>query len=270
MCELLAMSCRHPARLTFSLAALAGRARLPSKNQDGWGLAYYQGRDVAHYRDTTSADRSPLVDWLMHHGPASQTVIGYIRHSTQGDITLANTGPFLRELNGRMHSFAHNGNLHCSDAFRAFQSGRFQPVGETDSEMAFCALLEKIAALPKEAEGVASLDARMAVLSDMARQLRGCGPCNFLYGDGDALFVHADQRYQDSTGVISPPALHLFECGTHDIPRLVCEAESPVAANDQKVILLASVPLSEHSWQAMDRGQLLALRDGAIVARTNF
>lgn len=266
MCELLAMSCRHPARLTLSLAALASRARLPSRNQDGWGIAFYQGRDVALYRDATSADRHPLVDWLMHHGSATKTAIGYIRHSTQGDISLANTGPFTRELNGRIHTFVHNGNLRCSDSFRTSESSRFQPVGETDSELAFCKLLENIATLPRGVGGLASLDARMAVVAATACQFRDCGPSTFLYGDGDALFVHADQRYQDKTGLIAPPALHFFECSSNEIPGLVCEAEPPRGADDQRVILLATVPLSDHPWQAMNRGQLLALRDGAIVA----
>lgn len=52
MCELLTMSCRYPARLTSSLTALASHAKGDSRNRDGWGLAFYQGRDVALYRDT--------------------------------------------------------------------------------------------------------------------------------------------------------------------------------------------------------------------------
>lgn len=270
MCELLAMSCRYPARLTVSLAALAGRARLPSRNQDGWGLAFYQGKDIARYRDSTSADGHPLVDWLMHHGPDTKTAIGYIRHSTQGDISLANTGPFVRELNGRIHTFVHNGNLRCSDDFRAHASNRFLPVGETDSELAFCELLERIAALPCHAGTLATLDARMEALADMARQFRDCGPSNFLYADGDALFVHADQRYQGPERGISPPALHLFECSSCDIPGLVCDAAPTDGTDAQRVIMLATTPLSRHPWQALDRGQLLSLRDGVVVARARL
>ena len=270
MCELLAMSCRYPARLTFSLAALANRAKLPSRNQDGWGMAYYQERDVALYRDTASADTHPLVDWLMNNGPATKTAIGYIRHSTQGSISLANTGPFLRELNGRVHTFIHNGNLHCSDRFRATGNSRFMPIGETDSELAFCELLEQIAALHQGAGELASLDARMNVLSNLARQFRDCGPSNFLYSDGDTLFVHADQRHQNLTGLMGSPALHYFECYSNEIPGLVCEAEPPFAANDQKVILLATVPLSDHGWQPLQRGQLLALQDGVIAASNSL
>ena len=71
MCELLAMSCRLPARLTSSLSALASHAMGDSRNRDGWGLAFYQGMDVALYRDTTPADASPLVLWLQANGTAT-------------------------------------------------------------------------------------------------------------------------------------------------------------------------------------------------------
>lgn len=267
MCELLAMSCRHPARLTLSLSALARRAHLPSNNQDGWGMAYFQGKDVALYRDISSAAGSPLLNWLVEHGPAARTVMGYIRHGTQGEISLANTGPFLRELNGRMHAFVHNGNLRCSSEFDARSKQRFQAVGETDSERAFCELMTRIASLPSGAEQLPSLDARMQAVAEIAGQFRHCGPSNFIYSDGDVLFVHADQRYQNTLDAIAPPGLHLFECQAQDIAGLVCEAEPPYNANEQKVILLATAPLSDQFWQPMPRGSLLALRNGAIAAK---
>lgn len=48
MCELLALSCRYPARLTKSLTGLAARAQeAVSRNRNGWRVALYQGADVA-------------------------------------------------------------------------------------------------------------------------------------------------------------------------------------------------------------------------------
>jgi len=267
MCELLAMSCRHPARLTFSLAALAARAQHPSSNRDGWGIAFYQGADVALYRDTQPADNSPLLDWLTHSGPATQTAIGYIRHGTQGGVTLANTGPFLRELNGRIHTFAHNGNLRCAMTTRDTAGDRFQPIGNTDSERAFCTLLAMIATLPLQGDGLPSLAARLSTLAAMARQFRDCGPGNFVYADGDVLFVHAARRYQDATGEIAPPALHAFACDENEARDMICESESPRTDGEQRVVLIATVPLSDRPWRAIARGEILALRHGEIVGR---
>jgi glutamine amidotransferase len=64
MWELLAMSCRHPARLPSSLTVFASRAGGDSRNRDGWGLAFHQGHNVGLYRDTTLADACPLVPYL--------------------------------------------------------------------------------------------------------------------------------------------------------------------------------------------------------------
>ena len=61
MCELLAMSTRHASQLTVSLGALASHSGPASGTRDGWGVAYFQGRDVALFREPIAASDSPLV-----------------------------------------------------------------------------------------------------------------------------------------------------------------------------------------------------------------
>ena len=60
MCELLAMSSARPARLTFSLHTLAARGSAAGGTHDGWGVAFYQGADVALFREPTAAADSAL------------------------------------------------------------------------------------------------------------------------------------------------------------------------------------------------------------------
>ena len=269
MCELLAMSCRHPARLTSSLTALAARAGGESRNRDGWGLAFYQGYDVALYRDTTPADACPLVPWLEAHGPATTLSLGYIRHASQGTITLANTGPFSRELDGRIHVFTHNGNLKSLAHSSLVRDEYFQPVGETDSELAFCLLLDRIRQLPQAYGQLPSLQARLDTVAEMALALRAVGPASFLYADGDVLFAHADRRRQPLTGKVTAPALYRLECPAGDKAALVHDSESAGAekkATAQRVILLATVPLTQEAWTPMREGEVLVVRQGEIVA----
>jgi glutamine amidotransferase len=111
MCELLAVSTSRPSRLTFSLSALSARSASPGNMRDGWGVAYCQGADVALFREPVAASDSELVRYLEREGPATTLAISHIRHATQGTVTLANTQPFVRELGGVSHCFAHNGNL---------------------------------------------------------------------------------------------------------------------------------------------------------------
>ncbi|MFN2287134.1 MAG: class II glutamine amidotransferase [Chromatocurvus sp.] len=266
MCELLAMSCRHPARLTSSLTALTAHAGGDSRNRDGWGLAFYQGRDVALYRDTTPADTGPLVPWLEANGPETTLSLGYIRHATQGTVNLANTGPFSRELNGRVHVFTHNGNLESLPHSSLVGNDFFQPVGETDSELAFCLLLDRIRQLPYPRGQLPSLQSRLDTVIEVALALRALGPASFLYADGDVLFVHADRRLQALTRQVTAPALYSLECPAGDKAALVRDSESAETNTAQRVILLASVPLTREAWIPMGEGEVLAVRQGEIVA----
>ena len=61
MCELLALSTSQPTRLTFSLHTLASHAGEGGSARDGWGVAFYQGADVALFREPRAAGDSALV-----------------------------------------------------------------------------------------------------------------------------------------------------------------------------------------------------------------
>ena len=268
MCELLALSCRYPARLTTSLTGLANRAQeAVSRNHDGWGAAFYQGADVALYRDTSAADLSPQVPWLEAHGPETTLSMAYIRHATQGAIELANTGPYARELNGRMRVFAHNGNL--AGIRNQYQSDRwrYHPVGQTDSEYAFCLVLETLAAQEDGGGTLPPVEQRLAVLAGVFRELRELGPANFLYADSQTLFVHADRRFQPATGMIEPPGLYLRSCGPDQFPELLDERVPGSLASGQQVALVSTVPLNDKRWQPLAEGDVLAIEQGRIVGR---
>jgi glutamine amidotransferase len=215
MCELLAMSSSQPARLTFSLRALAARGSMSSSTHDGWGVASYQAHDVALFREPAVAADSALVRFLESQGPASDLAISHIRHATRGGVSLATTQPFLRELGGRRHVFAHNGDLPGIFDRAALACGHFEPVGTTDSEHAFCALLSRLAALWQGA-APPPLDARLALLGSFAAELRALGPANFLYADADALFAHGHRRKQPGQAHAAPPGLWWLaqECAT--------------------------------------------------------
>ncbi|MEX1236652.1 MAG: class II glutamine amidotransferase, partial [Pseudomonadales bacterium] len=228
--------------------------------------AFFQGRDVALYRDTTPADSCPLVPWLEANGPATTLSLGYIRHATQGPVDLANTGPFARELNGHMQVFAHNGNLKNLAQLPFVNSGCFQPVGETDSELAFCLLLERIRRLEHVPGELPPLQARLDAVVEIAAALRALGPSSFFYADGDVLFAHADRRLQPLTGQVSAPALYRLECPPGSETTLMRDSESVETQAAQRLILLASVPLTHEAWTPIQEGEVLAIRRGEIVA----
>lgn len=265
MCELLAMSASQPTRLTFSLQTLAERGGMSGGMHDGWGVAFYQGQDVALFREPAPAADSALVRFLESQGPATDLAISHIRHATRGAVTLANTQPFVRELGGRSHVFAHNGDLANIEHSAGLALGAFRPLGQTDSERAFCALLAHLASLWAIAKPP-SLAQRLTVLTEYAAELRTLGPANFLYADGDALFAHGHRRLQLASGRVEAPGLWYVQrtCPAGEPGHMVPSAVS-VGSAARSVILLASVPLSDEAWRPVNEGELLVLRAGTIL-----
>ena len=179
-----------------------------------------------------------------------------------------NTQPFTRELGGRVHVFTHNGRLDSIDRDHAGGWRRYRPIGETDSEIAFCILLERLAAL-WEHGATPALAARLAVFTQFAADMRAMGPANFLYSDGDALFVHGHRRVQ-ADGKIGPPGLwRLCRQCARDGDSMPPHAGAAIdlARRNQEVMLFASVPLSEEPWQPLSEGEGLVVRDGGTLAR---
>jgi glutamine amidotransferase len=269
MCELFAMSSRFPATVRYSLEEFSRHGGLAGPHKDGWGIAYYDDGDVRLIKEAGPASDSACVRFVQDHPFSSPLVLSHIRRATQGGQASRNCQPFVRELGGAMHTFAHNGDLERRGLHTRLPLGAHRPVGETDSEYAFCALLERLRELWLAAEGVPPFADRLAIVSGFASAIRGLGPANFIYIDGDALFAHGHKRMHEGAG-IRWPGLHVLSrrCARSDA-RLDTGGLSIVSgADDQQVVLLASVPLtSEPGWRALGEGELLAARGGAIVAQ---
>ena len=267
MCELFAMSSRYPTSVGFSLETLARRGGHEGPHKDGWGVAYFEGHDVFLLRESSPASESGLVRFMEKNGPPSNVVLSHIRQATQGEPALRNTQPFQRELGGRAHVFAHNGTLPGIKDNCHLDSHRFTPVGETDSEFAFCCLLERIGKLWDGAtENPPSVDRRLEIVADFAAWLRPLGPFNFVYSDGDALFVHAHRRIQ-SDGEVRPPGLHLLVRSCNEQAADLSKSGVMLAPLDQELALVASVPLTDEQWEPIGEGVVIALTQGIVWAR---
>lgn len=264
MCELFAMSAQLPTTVHLSLDELA-RHGDASGHRDGWGIAFAQEGDALVVREPGAASGSACLAFLQHQEIRSPLVIAHIRRATQGQLLLRNTQPFTRELGGAVHLFAHNGMLPGIEKDARFPTRRFRRVGDTDSEHAFCALLDRIA--PAWNDGLPSLEARLAAVVAFADELRDLGPANFLYSDGDAIFAHGHRRKNEG-GALLPPGLHVLcrSCAaSSDGVPLTGISIGPEA--EQRVTLLASVPLSSEAWEPLGEGEVVVVRGGRLVVR---
>ncbi|MDZ7750517.1 MAG: class II glutamine amidotransferase [Gammaproteobacteria bacterium] len=273
MCELLAMSSREPATVSFSLDEFARHGGYAGSNMDGWGVTFYEGRDVRTVREPLAAWESPAVEFVASQDYRSTCVVAHIRQATSGIVGLANTQPFTRELGGRIHTFAHNGDLPGLEGL-ASPRGCYRCVGDSDSEQAFCLLMGRLAPLWLEA-GPPSLEERVAVVEAFAAELRPLGPANFIYADGEYLYFHGHKRSQMTLEDIRPPGLFYLirQCDSrkpqdhHHRDASLGGIDISFSSPRQEVILVASVPLTREDWVPMDEGELIVAGGGRVMHR---
>ena len=267
MCELLGLSSNVPATVNVSLPKLAEHGRVSGTYNDGWGIGFYEGSDVRLIKDSAAVGDSEWIQFIANHDLRSRLVIAHTRKATRGTSSYPNAQPFVRELAGRVHLFAHNGDLPGIFKSKAFQADRFNPIGETDSELAFCVLLDEMAAIWSAPDAMPTLRQRFEIVSSFAGKLRKLGPANFLYSDGDMLFAHGHRRMHADTGKIEAPGLVSAQrrC-QHDTVGSAASGLS-IRGDNQQVALFASVPLTNELWSPLAEGELVAAWGGQLVAR---
>ena len=167
-----------------------------------------------------------------------------------------------------MHVFVHNGHVPDIKNLSDYRSDSYRPIGDTDSELAFCALLERIKPLWHKRGTGPDLAARLDVVARFANELGQFGPANFLYCDGEVLFAHGHRRKQGD-GECKPPGLFWLhrQCAREDLHSETSGVS--VISPDQTVILVASVPLTEEAWEPFPEGEVIAIEKGKIVARVS-
>ncbi len=265
MCELFMMSSSHPATVTYSMREFARHGGLTADHVDGWGIAYVQDRDVRVFRDVDAAAESPYLRLVSALEFRSHTVLSHIRKATQGEIALHNTQPFARELGGRVHLFAHNGDLQGFDQLPELRSGRYLPIGDTDSEHVFCVLLHRLSLLWTETKTIPEVTDRLRIVADFAAEIRKLGPANFIYTDGDAIFLHGHVR-KTPDNVIRPPGMHLLCRSCEIMPRPTEIPGLAITSETQRVVLAASVPLTGEAWRPLAEGEVVAVRKGEVIS----
>jgi len=250
MCQLLGMNANAPTDVMFSFAGLASRA---DEHKDGFGIAFFEDRGLRHFIDNDSAVTSPVAEMVKRYPIKSDNVIAHIRKATQGRVALENAHPFVRELWGRYWVFAHNGDLK---GFSPRLHGAFRPVGDTDSELAFCWLMQELAKAHASVPSIAELT---HTLRELLPQPARHGTFNVLLSNGQALWAHC------STHLHSLVRWHPFGAATladEDLSVDFAAMTSP----DDRVAIVATEPLtSGETWSAFAPGELRVFVDGATV-----
>lgn len=236
MCELFGYSGSTANQLTLPLRWFQVRGGEAADNRDGWGIAWRSADGLHVHKEPAAAAGCKAYSQLAGR-LTSDLAIAHVRKANPPTArVLANTHPFRRTCCGRAWVFAHNGILPGAAASRDADAAPLcAPVGDTDSEHAFCMVLDRITA------AFSALDATrergwLNALARTAETLASRGRFNFLMSDGMHLIAYGHDR------------LHgLDKAGA---------------------VVIATEPLTASSgWRAFEPGELRVYRAGQQIAR---
>ena len=253
------MNSRLPASLTLSFTGFSQRGGCTDHHADGWGIAFFEsddeqpGRGVRYFVDKEGAATSPIAQMLRSYPIKSHNVVAHVRKATVGAVNLENCHPFVRELWGRYWVFAHNGDLKD---FAPALHGSFRPVGTTDSELAFCWLLQE---LVKSHAGVPSIEELTRTLGELVPHIARHGSFNFLLSNGQALWAHASTKLHY---VMRQHPFTAVQLKDEDVSVDLSELNGP----QDKLAIVVTEPLTtnEH-WIAMAPGELKVFAGGEVA-----
>jgi glutamine amidotransferase len=279
-CQLLGMNCATPTDFTFSLKGFCRRGGDTDIHGDGWGLAYYEGSSIRQFHDCEAAATSPMANFLGSQNIQTVNMMAHLRYATVGEVNLSNVHPFAREMWGIQWVFAMNGDLK---AFKddpntkltclgpndspCKEEGYYHPVGTTDSEACFCAILN---ALRVKFSSLPSLPVLHQAIRELCNEIvmDDTGSIfNFLLTCGPhTLWVYSWPGSRPGSdvwnGLYYTTRKHPFSMASlTDCDHVVNFSEH--TTEKSVVSVVATKPLTtDEEWTEVERGQLIVFDQG--------
>ena len=252
MCELLGLNFKLPVSPSFSFRGFRHRSE---GNPHGWGIARYEGKACQILKEAADAQESKLAEFVRDYELfQSRIFIGHVRDATRGNHILENTHPFKRVFRSREIILAHNGTMESLPL--ALEDMSFLPVGETDSEHLFCALLSLMSA-----DQIQFTD--YPQIEGILQQFNKLGKMNLLFSDGEVLYAYRDKDGHNGlcmTERISPFGVKSLKDEDWEID-LAAEKSS-----GQRGFVIASHPLTKNeTWTDLVPASLTVLKEGDVV-----
>lgn len=255
MCQLLGMNCNTPTDIVFSFEGFSKRGGLTDHHTDGFGIGFFEGRGLRLFLDNRPSADSPVAELIRQYQIKSENVIAHIRKATQGQVLLENTHPFRRELWGRYWLFAHNGHL---SGFMPPQGEYFTPVGNTDSERAFCYILEQLRQRFAEQP---ERDVLFAAVRDLVSEIRTHGLFNMMLSNGEMLFAHTSTLL---FYIVRQAPFGKANLSDAEVSIDFTEVTTP----KDRVAVIATLPLTDNeTWTQLAQNELVLFQQGEIVCR---
>jgi len=213
----------------------------------GVSVVFRMERQVWFSRKRSQGMTALLASFLTSYLPLrSATYLAHIRRASRGKVSVSNTHPFNRHYKSLEFLFAHNGTL---DKTQLKSGTRYRPVGETDSEKAFCYLLSRMEAwkiypVQKESTSVTPISSsrKSATFYSISTSMDRClayFPMDLPYSPTETLMAQGIWHYLEKRQPLSERELE-----NEDI-KLKVNLDKD---SDEYGFIMATAPLSDGEW----------------------
>lgn len=235
---------------------------LSGSHSHGWGLGWYPGNHSSAMiiKDPsargTQVFTESLTDWSNFR---SNIFYCKVRGADRG-YNQAETQPFSRSFAGTDWLFMHNGDLDKSALTKTFEGDvrLLEPIGNTDSELAFCNLLARM-----HQNGARSLsEVDPAEIHSWFQRFDAFGSADMYLSDGQMICC-----FQGSQ---SPKRLRYSRLQPPENLNVLNSDPVRVAVDDPRdafrtAMVVSSAQFDRGNWTEMKPGQMLMINRGAIM-----
>jgi len=251
MCELLGLCANEPADIRFSFSGLKQRAGKTGIHKDGWGISLYEGRASRTFHDPKPSVTSEMAHFFQSTPIKSKIIISHIRQANRGRVCLENTHPFTRELWGCDWVFAHNGQL---TGIKKTPLQFYRPVGTTDSEYAFCYMMDKIREkFPQRPSSKLEL---WCFIESVAQEIHQFGIFSFLLSDSRYMYAYCSNNMCWVTRKYPFSEARLIDTGE------VIDFSTKLSKDEIVTVIASSALTDNEHWQCMEKGEFRVFNNG--------
>jgi glutamine amidotransferase len=233
--------------------------RVPSsftdKSPDGWGYAFFINGEWQLFKQSLDMEKILRIDTktLTPHIISGKTFVSHIRFATHGSISYENTHPFDRELFEKRWIFAHHGHLRIYRSITESQEF-FKPTGDTDSEAAFCLIMEELRKLGRQDSSKIIAQKVEKIALDLSKQ----GGLNFILSDGDLTYTFYSGYKSLYYHTLHPPFKSELEGGDDQL-----RFKIDLTKMTTPITLIASMPILKYvHWKEFKPGKVIVFKNG--------
>ncbi|MDP8023683.1 MAG: class II glutamine amidotransferase [Nitrososphaeria archaeon] len=244
LCELFGLSSNIKVSATELLKEFLNRG---NKHPHGWGISWHlEGGLAGLVKEPISAPESKIAR-IFAENIESELIIAHIRKMSKGSyLSYNNTHPFVKTFRKKDLIFAHNGDIPEIKSNKKYRLKNCKPLGETDSEHAFCFILERLQNIRGNNLGL--LARRVWKL---AENIGNLGKFNFLLSDGNYLLA-----YMNREGTLH----YLFN------PKMITpKGKDNGFVQNLRVVVIATEKLTDEDWVMMKPGILYVFNKGSLI-----